>query len=144
MEQTLEDSNLDEEISPNTASHEKKIEPKTLLALLKASILLILQDFNFFFVQQWIRGVQDALWVPHLMMVLSKSDKVQFAIYDIILYNGFICLLTFWLFQQYLEPLITRMLAPEQFTSNVIQLLAKLFYFLLVWGYRVQFICKCH
>jgi len=112
------------EESSEITSESVKLKPKNLLAIIK----------------QWFCGVMDALWVPHMINVLSKSEKVQFAIYDVILYNGFICFSTIWFFRYYVEPLMAGMFITEKYDSFVTQKIALVCYFIFVGSYYILWI----
>jgi len=89
-------------------------------------------------IKQWIMGVTDALWIPNMIKVLSKSNKVQFAMYDVILYNGFICLSTIWLFENWVKSLMFRMFSKESYSNNFLDVW--FFYYIFVLFYYISWI----
>jgi len=118
-DEQIESDEMEEEITS-----EVKLKPKTVLAIVK----------------QWFRGVMDALWLPHLFTVLSKSEKVQFAIYDVILYNGLICFSTIWFFRYYVEPLLASMFSQENYDSFITKNAASFCYAVFVGSYYILWI----
>jgi len=72
--------------------------------------------------------------------VLAKSEKVQFAFYDVILYNGCICLLTFWLFQRIVQPFLYTRFALENPSSGFVQQIAFAMYWMFIGLYHLLWI----
>jgi len=62
-----------------------------------------------FFSLQWIQGVRDALYIPHLGTVLLTSSLVRRAILDAFVYSA-LAFLSIWSFQIFFEPTISALL----------------------------------